>query len=196
MRAFFIVLCFISIFAYSTSGKRINLRFPNAVSSIQQDDEYNTLLDNVTVSIRGAVSDVLGSNVIVREGLSGAAAGAVQVLSLMWLRTIVSYQSNYDVGFFNAVQTLYSDGGIGRFYRGLSMALVQGPLSRFGQITANEIATAATAYLAEVPWYKSLNISPAALGSVLSGLWRVILMPIDTIKVSIALNQGATMRNI
>ena len=182
MKYHFIVFFINSI---TVNCKRINLRFPNAITNIDNNDVYDTLFENVTSTVKTSISSVLNNNVILREGLSGATAGGIQVLTLMWLRTIVSYQSNYDVGFFTAVQNLYSDGGIGRFYRGLSMALIQGPLSRFGQITANEIATGVIEYCATVSMFNFISVSPAALGSVLSGLWRVVLMPIDTIKVSV-----------
>lgn len=37
----------------------------------------------------------------------------------------------------NKKRTLYADGGIPRFYRGVLPALVQGPLSRFGDTASN-----------------------------------------------------------
>jgi hypothetical protein len=36
-----------------------------------------------------------------------------------------------------AFKTLYADGGIPRFYKGVIPALLQGPLSRFGDTAAN-----------------------------------------------------------
>lgn len=38
---------------------------------------------------------------------------------------------------WQAIRHLYKDGGIPRFYQGLSAALVQGPASRFGDTAAN-----------------------------------------------------------
>jgi hypothetical protein len=35
------------------------------------------------------------------------------------------------------MRTLYRDGGVRRFYRGVLPALLQGPLSRFGDTAAN-----------------------------------------------------------
>jgi hypothetical protein len=41
------------------------------------------------------------------------------------------------VTLWQAIRHLYKDGGIPRFYQGLSAALVQGPASRFGDTAAN-----------------------------------------------------------
>jgi len=73
-----------------------------------------------------------------RGGLSGAAAGAAQVITLMWLRTAVNYQYRYGGTMSDAMVQLYSQGGICRFYEGITFALIQGPLSRFGSVAANE----------------------------------------------------------
>jgi len=70
-------------------------------------------------------------------GLSGAAAMGINVATLMWLRTTVNYQYRYGTGTFTALSTLYKEGGIPRFYRGVIPALFQGPLSRFGDTAAN-----------------------------------------------------------
>ena len=63
-------------------------------------------------------------------GVTGAMAGVVQVLSLMWLRTIINHQCRYGTTMKQAIRILYNEGGIPRFYRGLSFALIQAPLSR------------------------------------------------------------------
>ena len=55
----------------------------------------------------------------------------------MWLRTTINYQYRYGTTTGQALRTLYKEGGIPRFYRGLLPALVQGPLSRFGDTAAN-----------------------------------------------------------
>lgn len=63
-------------------------------------------------------------------GTSGAAAAVVQVLSLMWLRTTMNYQYRNGGSTVEALKVLWAEGGLSRFYRGVSFALVQGPLSR------------------------------------------------------------------
>lgn len=50
-------------------------------------------------------------------GIPGMAAMAVQVLSLMWLRTTVNYQYRYGTSMGVALSTLYKEGGIPRFYK-------------------------------------------------------------------------------
>ena len=70
-------------------------------------------------------------------GLAGAAAMGINVCALMWIRTTINYQYRYGTSTMTAFKTLYADGGIPRFYRGLIPALIQGPLSRFGDTAAN-----------------------------------------------------------
>ena len=70
-------------------------------------------------------------------GKAGAAAAVTQVCSLMWLRTTMNYQYRYGSTLKDALFTLWGEGGIGRLYQGLPFAIVQGPLSRFGDTAAN-----------------------------------------------------------
>ena len=70
-------------------------------------------------------------------GIAGAVAMVVQVFALMWLRTTINYQHSKGVGTWEALSALWSEGGIPRFYRGVWYALLQGPLSRFGDTAAN-----------------------------------------------------------
>ncbi|KAH8053880.1 mitochondrial carrier protein [Aureococcus anophagefferens] len=57
-------------------------------------------------------------------GLSGASAGVVQVLSLMWLRTAMNYEySNGGNSTVATVRSLYAEGGVPRLYRGVQYAL-------------------------------------------------------------------------
>ena len=102
-------------------------------------------------------------------GLSGLIAGAVQVVTLMWLRTTVNYQYRYGVSMTTAIRELYRQGGIPRFYRGLPYALVQGPLARFGGVAANDAAIVFAAYLTGKSETLSKGVLSTALGSVLAG---------------------------
>ena len=72
-----------------------------------------------------------------KGGIAGSAAMICQVGSLMWLRTIMNYQYRYGINTSDAIKKLYKEGGIRRFYRGVGPALIQGPLSRFGDTAAN-----------------------------------------------------------
>jgi hypothetical protein len=81
-----------------------------------------------------SISEILNNarKSAIRGGTAGAAAMGANVACLMWLRTTVNYQYRNGTSFPVALKTLYADGGIPRFYRGLLPALFQGPLSRFG----------------------------------------------------------------
>ncbi|KAI8476169.1 MAG: mitochondrial carrier protein [Monoraphidium minutum] len=111
-----------------------------------------------------------------RGGLPGAAAMAIQVLSLMWLRTTVNYEYRYGGGMMNALKVLYSEGGVRRFYQGLAPALIQGPLSRFGDTAAN---TAVLAVLEDVDMPVAAKTVAASMAA---GLFRIFLMPVDALK--------------
>lgn len=111
-------------------------------------------------------------------GLPGAAAGLLQVVTLMWLRTLVNYQCRYGTSLAAAASELYRQGGVMRFYRGVFFALVSNPLSRFGMAAANEGATALTELL---PRQASMTFT-TWVASLLAAVWRVFLTPLDTCK--------------
>ena len=115
-------------------------------------------------------------------GLAGAAAMTINVCTLMWMRTTINYQYRYGTSTMQAFKTLYADGGIPRFYRGLIPALLQGPLSRFGDTAAN------TGTLALLDSFESTESLPVAgktiMASVAAALFRIALMPIDTVKTT------------
>ena len=126
-------------------------------------------------------------------GVAGASAMGCQVLSLMWLRTTMNYQYRYGTSTKIAIQSLYKDGGVKRFYRGVSPALLQGPLSRFGDTAAN---TGVLELLNSYEKTKDLPLSAKTLcASFMAALWRVNLMPIDTLKTTLQVNgkEGLSM---
>ena len=49
-------------------------------------------------------------------GLPGFVAMLIQVVALMWMRTLVNYQYSRGGSFAQAFRKLYDEGGIGRFY--------------------------------------------------------------------------------
>lgn len=113
-------------------------------------------------------------------GLSGAAAMGLQVGSLMWLRTTMNYQYRHGTSTSEALATLYRQGGVRRFYRGVGPALLQGPLSRFGDTAANAGVVAA---LNAHPVGQQLPVFAQTMcASGVAGLWRIALMPVDTVK--------------
>lgn len=119
-------------------------------------------------------------------GISGASAMGCQVLSLMWLRTTMNYQYRYGTTTTQAMKSLYKDGGIRRFYRGLGPALLQGPLSRFGDTAAN---AGVLTFLDSNEHTKDLPVAAKTMcASFAAALWRVNLMPIDTLKTTLQVN--------
>jgi hypothetical protein len=113
-------------------------------------------------------------------GLPGAMAMAIQVCSLMWLRTTMNYQYRYGTSTSQAMRALYKEGGIPRFYRGIGPALFQGPLSRFGDTASN---AGMLSLLNQSDSTKNLPILvKTGSASVAAGLFRILLMPIDTTK--------------
>ena len=115
-------------------------------------------------------------------GKAGAYAAVVQVLSLMWLRTSMNYQYRYGEDLGSSLKSLYNEGGIPRLYQGLPFAIVQGPMTRFGDTAAN---VGILALLESTPETQALPLPiKTALGSISAGLWRIFLMPVDSSKTA------------
>ena len=127
-------------------------------------------------------------------GLPGAAAMGTQVFTLMWLRTTMNYQYKNGGSTVTALKTLYSEGGVRRFYRGLGPALFQGPLSRFGDTAANSGVNSFfkdDEYLSTLPiWLKTAAAATAAAS------WRIFLMPIDTVKTTLQVNGAKAIEGL
>lgn len=117
-----------------------------------------------------------------RGGIAGGMAMGANIGCLMWLRTTMNYQYRYGTSMSGAIKTLYADGGIPRFYRGVLPALVQGPMSRFGDTAANTgIMTLMDSYdeSRDLPvMVKTIAASSAA------ALFRIGLMPVDACKTT------------
>mmetsp|Transcript_7783 Transcript_7783/g.12354 ORF Transcript_7783/g.12354 Transcript_7783/m.12354 type:complete len:302 (+) Transcript_7783:103-1008(+) len=129
-------------------------------------------------------SDIMNKSAksAIRGGTAGAVAMGANVACLMWMRTTVNYQYRNGGTFFGALRTLYADGGIPRFYRGVLPALVQGPLSRFGDTAAN---TGVLTMLNHMEATKDLNVGiKTAAASFGAASWRIFLMPVDTVKTT------------
>mmetsp|Transcript_36763 Transcript_36763/g.54006 ORF Transcript_36763/g.54006 Transcript_36763/m.54006 type:complete len:312 (-) Transcript_36763:228-1163(-) len=124
------------------------------------------------------IADVLGKATrAVRDGYSASMASIVSVFLLMWIRTTMSYQFVNDVSMSEAMALLYAEGGIARFYKGIIPALIMMPLSRFGDIFANEVSRE----------FLSDRLSTGlvtAVASSLAALWRILISPADTIKTT------------
>ena len=138
-----------------------------------------------------AAPGALASNPIMQKaakkaiggGLSGAVAGVVQVLALMWLRTTMNYQYRNGGTTGEALRKLYKEGGIARFYQGVQFAIFQTPLSRFGDTAAN---TGMFELLAATTWGVSLPVATkTAMASAAGSLWRIAITPLDTLKTTL-----------
>lgn len=118
----------------------------------------------------------------IRGGTAGAVAMGANVGALMWMRTTINYQYRNGVSFPVALRTLYADGGIPRFYRGVAPALIQGPMSRFGDTAAN---TGVLSLLNSLDGTKDLPVGVKTIAaSVSAALFRIFLMPVDTVKTT------------
>jgi Mitochondrial carrier protein len=127
-------------------------------------------------------------------GRAGASASVVQVCTLMWLRTSMNYQYRYGGNLTSSLQTLWAQGGIGRLYQGLPFALVQGPLTRFGDTAANiGILALLQAIPATSQWPLPLQ---TACGSAAAGAWRIVLMPIDASKTALQVEGPAALQRL
>jgi rRNA maturation endonuclease Nob1 len=119
-------------------------------------------------------------------GIAGASAMVLQVCSLMWMRTIMNYQYRNGGTFLVSYRTLMAEGGIGRLYSGLGPALLQGPLSRFGDTFAN------AGVLALCESQPALNALPMGVKTVFASAaaasMRIFLTPIDTVKTMMQAN--------
>jgi hypothetical protein len=118
-----------------------------------------------------------------RGGVPGMIAMALQVLTLMWLRTAVNYQYRHGgTSMRHALKTLYAQGGVRRLYSGLGFALMQAPLSRFGDTAAN---AGVLSLLDNLEQTKGLPVGVKTFGASFSaGCFRIFLMPIDALKTS------------
>ncbi|KJR88189.1 mitochondrial carrier protein [Sporothrix schenckii 1099-18] len=132
---------------------------------------------DVDFDLKDALKKALGS------GVSGAAAMVLQVLLLMPLRTIMNYQYRFGHSFSEATAILYRERGVSRYYDGLGAALVQGPISRFGDTAANAGILAllhSNSYLKDLP-----SLIQTVFVSLCAAAFRIVLTPIDTVKTTL-----------
>ncbi len=104
----------------------------------------------------------------------------------------MNYQYRFGSTTGEAILTLYNDGGWTRYYQGLSAALIQGPVSRFGDTAAN---AGILALLSSNTYMKTL---PAHIQTIFVSLaaaaFRIILTPIDTVKTTMQTQGKPGMR--
>jgi len=119
-------------------------------------------------------------------GVAGASAMVMQVGTRMWMRTIMNYQYRNGGTFSGSFKTLWAEGGIKRLYSGFAPALVQGPVSRFGDTFAN------AGVLALFESNEQMNQMPTlfktVFASALAASMRIFLTPVDTVKTMMQAN--------
>lgn len=94
----------------------------------------------------------------------------------------MNYQYKTGVSFPTALKTLYADGGVPRFYRGVLPAIFQGPLSRFGDTAAN---TGVLTLLDSLEATQDMGVGVKTVAaSAAAATFRIFLMPIDTVKTT------------
>lgn len=122
-----------------------------------------------------------------RGGVAGFAAGVIQVGTFMWMRTAMNYQYANGGTMLGSIKSLYKEGGVPRLYKGMSFAIVQAPLSRFGDTAANTgVIAALEAYYPQMP--VSVMTGFASVGGA---TWRIFLTPVDTFKTTLQVQGNA-----
>ena len=110
----------------------------------------------------------------------------------MWLRTIINYQARYGTTAREALNTLYKQGGIARFYQGMWFALIQAPLARFASTASNDGVEALLAGLkATKDWGPART---TVVASIVVGFIRILLMPVDTCKTVLQIDSKEGFR--
>ena len=117
-------------------------------------------------------------------GLAGAMAMVAQVALLMWMRTVMNYQHANGLTTWEAITTLYAEGGLARLYQGWQAALLQAPISRFGDTAANALMLSLLANIAIPEAVKTFCSSWAAAG------FRILITPIDAFKTTLQVQGG------
>jgi hypothetical protein len=137
---------------------------------------------DTAVAVAPALSDILaaaGAKAF-RGGAAGFAAGALQVAAFMWLRTAMNVQYARGGTLRSSLAALWAEGGVRRLYQGVSVAIVQAPLSRFGDTAAN---TGVLALFAATAPSVPLPLATAA-ASAAGAAWRLLITPLDTYKTT------------
>ncbi len=106
----------------------------------------------------------------------------------------MNYQYRYGGTLNSSLETLYKEGGVPRLYQGLPFALVQGPMTRFGDTAAN---VGILALLDSVVWAQGMPLPLKTLcGSIAAGTWRIFLMPVDTSKTVMQVEGKEGLENL
>jgi len=116
----------------------------------------------------------------VKGGLAGIAAGILQVLLLMWIRTAMNYQYYYGGSLPDTMRSLWASGGFSRFYQGVGFALLQVPLARFGDTFAQSMVID----LYGMPGKSVHGFAAGFVVATIGSFWRLCIVPLDTLKTA------------
>ena len=144
---------------------------PSALKMAPKKDEK--VSEPLSVVLKRAGKKALGG------GIAGAMAMVAQVALLMWMRTVMNYQHANGLTTWEAITTLYAEGGLARLYQGWQAALLQAPISRFGDTAANALMLSLLANVAIPEAAKTFCSSWAAAG------FRILITPIDAFKTTL-----------
>jgi len=117
----------------------------------------------------------------IKSGAAGAGAMAGQVILLMAPRTAINGQYATGLSFMKQVESYWKEGGLPRFYKGFSGAIIIGPLYRAGDAFGNTLASVALgdANLEMSPLLRASLVTAA--GSAVSAANRVLFTPIELV---------------
>ena len=110
----------------------------------------------------------ISTNNAIKTGIS---SGCLQVSTLMWLRTVNNYQYRYGTNLKDTFTSLYSNGGVLRFYIGYFPALYVASVCKFAELNAYYFTKDFNSY------DKLLTIS------AISSLSKLSVVPIDALDI-------------
>jgi hypothetical protein len=167
--------CTHSVGIVSSEKKKCNVHLDDSCAKSRKRLSLSSADDFPVLLVSRSEEKTLNSALM--DGFQGAIGGLIQVITMMWLRTIVNYQYRYGTPLLESCRVLYRQGGLRRFYSGISFAIVQGPMSRFGSVAGNQVARSVFSSYGE----RMLSLQ-TAFGSLLASIWRVFILPLDTCK--------------
>lgn len=107
-------------------------------------------------------------------------AGVLQVICFLWLRTTMNRQYYHGGSLTETLCDLWAEGGIRRFYEGVSFALLQVPLSRFGDTFVQSAVVAVFG----APGQRLHGYTAGLIVATCGAFWRLCVAPLDTLKVT------------
>ncbi|KAF4622301.1 hypothetical protein D9613_009209 [Agrocybe pediades] len=157
---------------------------PQAVMTTKEDDlDWRWLTFYGVLTVLGIVGLSFLIKGFIESGDKDSRVTMTDYITNQPLRTVMNYQYRYGTTTTQAIRTLYADGGWSRYYQGLSAALVQGPVSRFGDTAAN---AGIYALLNSNPYMKNWpDHFKTIFASLAAAAFRMILTPIDTLKTTL-----------